>query len=822
MSTERATQSPTAVEAPAEPHDRDAAASISRRAQTAAVLRAGLARLRRLVGRKRLLEIRKRLAGVDLDRPRRVVVASWLAGRRWRLANTFSPAWVPHRWDLPRVAYAVAVLSQLAAALLTLLIAHFSPALVYPDPLVILTIVLVAWNCGAAPGLVATVVGAFLLNELVVPRFAASALHRGGTSSAVVILLVGLVVSVAASHSERARRHAEDLAVDTERARLDADALRARLDAIIDAMADGVTVHDNLGNLLRANRAGRELFELDDWPADSASRPIDERLAALSLLDDQGRPFAPEHAPLFRILRGEVLTGTDAVDMIRPMRDGRQLLLSLSGAPIRNTSRHIIGAVTITRDVTERRRLERRTQDALNALLAMAEALVLAPGETEPELAADLARESPSMGGVAYRLATLTRNLLGCQRVGIVSLEPETETLHPLAVAGFSSEQERQWWTEQPAEARLHDIAEPPIVARLRAGQMALLDLRESPPRNLPNPYGASTVLVAPMRLGQTLVGILSLDHDGAAHVYTPDEMALAGAVAELTALVIERERLLHDQAEARARELALHEATRRMNEFLAIASHELKTPVTVIKTNVQVIARRLNGRVSASVSPDDLERLVEQAPTLLRRVEQQTDRLTRLVEDLLDVTRIQAGKLEMRPTRCNLAAVVEERVEEQRQAHPTRTITLTLPDGPPALVVADPERIGQVVTNYLTNALKYSKADRPVAIRVEVAGQSARVSVRDEGPGVPAEEHERVWERFHRVAGIEVLSGSGVGLGLGLHICRTIVERHEGAVGLESALGRGSTFWFTLPLAPGEDEDKAEEAAMGAEDQRS
>jgi signal transduction histidine kinase/PAS domain-containing protein len=821
MSMERATRSRTAVEAPPEPGGRDSPAQISRRAQTAAALRAGLARLRRLVSRKRVLEIRKRLASVDLDRPRRVVVASWLAGRRWRLANTFSPAWVPHRWDLPRVAYATAVLSQFVAALVTLLIAHFSPAFVYPDPLVILTIVLVALNWGAAPGLIATIVGAFLLNELVVPRFATAALHQGGASSAVVILLVGIAVSVAASRSERARRLAEDLAVDTERARLDADALRARLDAIIDAMADGVTVHDNLGNLLRANRAGRELFELDDWPADSTSRPVDERLEALDILDDLGRPFAPERAPLFRILSGEVLTGTDAVDMIRRMRDGRQLLLSLSGAPIRNASRRIIGAVTITRDVTERRRLERRTQEALNALLAMAEALVLAPGETVPE-PGDLAQQLPSMGGVASRLAMLTRNLLGCQRVGIVSIEPETQTLRPLAVAGFSSEQERQWWTDQPGETRLNDIAEPPIIARLRAGQMALLDLRKSPPRNLPNPYGASTVLVAPLCLGQSLVGILSLDHDGAAHVYTPDEMVLAGAVAELTALVIERERLLHDQAEARARELALHEATRRMNEFLAIASHELKTPVTVIKTNIQVIARRLNGRVGANASPNDLERLVDQVPSLLQRVEQQTDRLTRLVEDLLDVTRIQAGKLEMRPVRCNLAEIVEDRVEEQRQAHPTRTITLALPDGPPALVVADPERIGQVVTNYLTNALKYSKADHPVAIRIEIAGQSARVSVRDEGPGVPPEEHEQVWERFHRVAGIEVQSGSGVGLGLGLHICRTIVDRHAGAVGLESAPGQGSTFWFTLPLAPGEGEDKTEQTALGGEDQRS
>jgi signal transduction histidine kinase len=105
-------------------------------------------------------------------------------------------------------------------------------------------------------------------------------------------------------------------------------------------------------------------------------------------------------------------------------------------------------------------------------------------------------------------------------------------------------------------------------------------------------------------------------------------------------------------------------------------------------------------------------------------------------------------------------------------------------------------------LTNYLTNALKYSAADRPVAVGLDIEEQQARVWVRDEGPGIPARKQERIWERFHQVKGIEVQSGSGVGLGLGLPISRAIIEHHQGQVGVQSARGAGSTFWFSLPLA--------------------
>jgi signal transduction histidine kinase len=126
----------------------------------------------------------------------------------------------------------------------------------------------------------------------------------------------------------------------------------------------------------------------------------------------------------------------------------------------------------------------------------------------------------------------------------------------------------------------------------------------------------------------------------------------------------------------------------------------------------------------------------------------------------------------------------------------------LDVPDAP-IVVLADADRIGQVVTGYLSNALKYAPEDQPVTVRLEATSDDARVSVHDEGPGLPPDQQERVWEAFYQAPGVETQSGSSIGLGLGLSICRTIVERHGGRVGVESAVGQGATFWFTLPLAP-------------------
>jgi len=239
--------------------------------------------------------------------------------------------------------------------------------------------------------------------------------------------------------------------------------------------------------------------------------------------------------------------------------------------------------------------------------------------------------------------------------------------------------------------------------------------------------------------------------------------------------------------------------AERRKQEFLSMVSHELRTPLTVIMGSLDLALMQIKLRPRSF--PPEAEELLGQVEKVLKRASGQVEIETRLVEELLEVSRLEMHKFELKLQRENLVTIVQEAVANQQQAARTRQIELVLPPGEVVPVIADAARIGQALTNYLTNAFKYAPVARVVSVCLEVTGTVARVSVRDQGPGLTSEEQQRVWERFYQVAAPGQQGPEG-GLGLGLAITKVIVEQHHGQVGVESAPGRGSTFWFTVPLA--------------------
>lgn len=150
----------------------------------------------------------------------------------------------------------------------------------------------------------------------------------------------------------------------------------------------------------------------------------------------------------------------------------------------------------------------------------------------------------------------------------------------------------------------------------------------------------------------------------------------------------------------------------------------------------------------------------------------------------------------------CDLVGLVAETVQDQQAAHPTRLIGLELPEADPILVTADGDRLQQVLSNYLTNALTCSPDSAPVRVGIILETETARVWVRDQGPGLSAEQQTQIWQPFYQASTTPVQSGWKPGLGLGLYLCQQLMLRQQGQAGVESAPGAGSTFWFTVPVS--------------------
>jgi signal transduction histidine kinase len=255
-----------------------------------------------------------------------------------------------------------------------------------------------------------------------------------------------------------------------------------------------------------------------------------------------------------------------------------------------------------------------------------------------------------------------------------------------------------------------------------------------------------------------------------------------------------------------------------RMDAFIGMASHELRTPLTTIKGSVQLALRRLNREGTPGPIDEDLR-------LLLMRADQQVGRMTRLVDDLLDTSRVALGQLALRFEQCDLFELARIAIHDAQTRAPTRAISLES-DGAPALVWGDPARLTQAVEIYLANALKFSDASKPVEVRVWghwrakdlSAGDEwqVRVAVRDYGPGIKRKALTHIWERFYQDPDLATQVGSEIGLGLGLYLCRAIIEAHDGEVGVENARGGGALFWFTAPALI---EDGIEEDDEGDEE---
>lgn len=260
----------------------------------------------------------------------------------------------------------------------------------------------------------------------------------------------------------------------------------------------------------------------------------------------------------------------------------------------------------------------------------------------------------------------------------------------------------------------------------------------------------------------------------------------LARQVAEQQQALEQHTRMLELTVQDRTRELI--DANAAKDEFIGVASHELKTPLASLKGMTQLLRRRL----LRAGSPE--------AANLIS-MENSIRRMEVLVNDLLNISFIETGMFTLHSRPCEMGELCRQLVDEYMiGTNPTPVIVLELPNEPIEIEV-DVERIGQVILNLLSNARKYSSNKSPIKVALQAVDDHCVISVSDGGVGIDPELLPHIFDRFYRVPGIEVQTGSSMGLGLGLYISNQIVERHNGRIDVTSIPGEGSTFSVVLPL---------------------
>lgn len=323
-------------------------------------------------------------------------------------------------------------------------------------------------------------------------------------------------------------------------------------------------------------------------------------------------------------------------------------------------------------------------------------------------------------------------------------------------------------------------------------------DTQVNPKTELIRSLGITAYACHPLLAGDDLIGTLSFGSRGRA-AFDPDELALMHALADQVAIALQRARLL-EELQRRAEEL--EDADRRKDEFLATLAHELRNPLSGISNAAYVLGQ----------SKDEQQRI--RLEGVIRR---QAEHLSRMVDDLLDLSRITHGKIELRKETIELGPVLRQAVEAVRPLIVARAhhLSVEMPDEPLRLR-ADPTRVEQILTNLLNNAAKYTDPGGTLTLTAAARGAEVEIQVRDTGIGIPRPLIGRIFDLFAQSE--RSLDRAEGGLGIGLSLVKRLVELHGGSIEARSeGSGKGSTFTVRLPMAAGRGAGGSEAAAETA-----
>lgn len=521
--------------------------------------------------------------------------------------------------------------------------------------------------------------------------------------------------------------------------------------AIINGMSDGVLVFDDRGRLADLNPAGRRL--LSRSTAVVLGGTTDEVLADW--------PAALRQSDLSMVIDAE-LRHTET-----PQDHPTTRHYDLRATPLYQTSGRLAGRLIVARDVSDRKRIEEVQRFLAEASTQLASSLDVA---TTLSTVAHLGTASLA----DYCLVDLLNAEGTLERVASAHVDPDKAALV-------------EQLTHLPTDPHrpVHRIGSvlrtgrPDLITTM-TDELLAVGTSTSDQVALIRQLGPISELIVPLIARDRILGVLILVRADSGRHYQPDDVLLVEALALRAALAVDNARL-YSEAQA---------ALRLRDEFLSVASHELRTPLTTIDAYVQLLDRRVRQSGQAP------ERLIE----LTGQLRGQVDRFARLIDDLLDHTRLQGGQLSPRRTMTDLRDLVTRSIKQFEHAPdrlPQHRMILDAPEAVPAMV--DPVRLDQALSNLISNAIKYSPQGGEIRVSLRRRDPFAELTITDQGMGIALKEQERIFEPF--VRGTQANS-SIRGSGLGLSIAAQIIRLHDGEINLQSQPGQGSSFTLRLPLA--------------------
>jgi PAS domain S-box-containing protein len=520
----------------------------------------------------------------------------------------------------------------------------------------------------------------------------------------------------------------------------------AKLAAIVDSSEDAIISKTLDGIITSWNKAAERMFGYSETEAVGKH---------ISLIIPADR-LQEEDMIISRLREGGRI---DHFQTIRVSNTGKQLTLSLSISPLKNDQGKIIGAAKIARDITKQKEDEKLIAQYVSRL-----ELINSIAKT---LAGELNTES-----ILQKTTDATTKLCGAAFGAFFynKIDSRGESYLLYTLSGAPREAFDKFGMPRNTEVfdmtfsgkgilRSDDITKDYRYGNnsphkgMPAGHLPVVSYLAVPV------FSQAGVVIGGLFFGHPEVGIFKQEHE-----------VLVEAVASQAGVALDNAKLYHEVKSLNARK----------DEFIAFTSHELKTPLTTLTGYIQLLGQ--------------MPGMVEQ---LIPKMEKQAHRLSAIISDLLDISRIQADKLELDLSKVSLWSLVKESVESAKQLSSFHEIECELPAEDLFLKI-DNGKINQVLVNILSNAIKYSPDSKKIIVRADRIGDEVKISVQDYGIGISKEDIGQIFDQFYRARKHET---NVEGLGLGLYLCKEFVEAHHGKILAESSEGNGTTVEIVLPI---------------------